>query len=319
MVQFKYLFGLSILIIVLISGCVNSNEHTPEYTQIKSFDYSTKLSSEEQIIVGEWISQSGITTLVFNTDRTGRREGRADCQKLTGNDRDYCMDNGGILLNETYYWRIENKRLITESFYPDAIVGGSWLYYINENDLNEFILRDFSGTDKDTIFHLTKVINLHAQQIILNGIEIEQTIGVDWKNENKFTNSFTKLEVSSVIYLLYRNPNIKITATGSDEINIRLLVSPSISEANNQYQSLNSKLQENGKIIRNKIDVGDTGELYSNIDADNKNVNGGLYLIFRKNNVIFVFDSPPEVNAETAFELAKKQEEKISRILEIIK
>lgn len=86
MVQFKYLFGLSILIIVLISGCVNSNEHTPEYTQIKSFDYSTKLSSEEQIIVGEWISQSGITTLVFNTDRTGRREGRADCQKLTGNE-----------------------------------------------------------------------------------------------------------------------------------------------------------------------------------------------------------------------------------------
>lgn len=229
------------------------------------------------------------------------------------------MDNGGILLNDTYYWRIENKRLITESFYPDAIVGGSWLYYINENDLNEFTLRDFSGTDKDTIFHLTKVINLHAQQIILNGTEIEQTIGVDWKNENKFTNSFTKLEVSSVIYLLYRNPNIKITATGSDEINIRLLVSPSISEANNQYQSLNSKLQENGKIIRNKIDVGDTGELYSNIDADNKNVNGGLYLIFRKNNVIFVFDSPPEVNAETAFELAKKQEEKISKILEIIK
>ena len=110
MVKFNYAFGLSILILtVLISGCVNSNKPNPESTPIKSFDYSTKLSFEEQKIVGYWNSQSGVTALVYNDDRTGRRIAR---ETKTDSNRNYCIESGDadnvcILDNETYNWRIE--------------------------------------------------------------------------------------------------------------------------------------------------------------------------------------------------------------------
>lgn len=177
-------------------------------------------------------------------------------------------------------------------------------------------------TQKTQLKDEPKVINLNAQQIILNDSEIKEALGFDWENETRKIDGLTKekdIIVLSDISLTYRNPNRKITAAGIDEITISLLVSPSIYAANNNYQFWNSKLQETGKVIRNKIDVGDMGELYSIVDTENKNVNGGLYLIFKKNNIVFTFISPPEVNVETAFELAKKQEEKIIRILDLIK
>ncbi len=99
-----------------------------------------------------------------------------------------------------------------------------------------------------------------------------------------------------------------------------LLVSPTIDEANKSWQSLELQFQKTtGKVISNKIDIGDAGELYSIVDTEDKKRIGASYIIFRKNNIIVLLVSTPDIKIETFLELAKKQEAKISSILEMIK
>ncbi len=322
MVQSKSILGLLILIIVLVSGCINSNKPTPT----KSFDYSTKLSPEEQKIVGIWNSQSEMTTFVFNTDRTGRIITRGltgdDCRKLTEHDRNYCLDNGAIV--DTYNWRIVEGRITIEGVNIDSIiVVGNWDYYItNENDSNELILRDFSGAGKDLRFLLTKVINLHAQQIILDDTEIKETLGANLtrisqdiiaeKNDDKIGH------ILSGISVVYGKHEYYIFENAS----IGLFVSPDFDAANKIYQSLRLELQKGTeKVISNKIDIGDYGELFSIVETKKGTMGlsvGESFIIFRKNNIIVAMKSKPDIKVETLFELARKQDAKISRILEMV-
>lgn len=46
---------------------------------------------------------------------------------------------------------------------------------------------------------------------------------------------------------------------------------------------------------------------------------GDLHIVFRKNNIVVIINAKPDINVETLFELATKQDAKISRILEMIK
>lgn len=46
---------------------------------------------------------------------------------------------------------------------------------------------------------------------------------------------------------------------------------------------------------------------------------GSSIIISRKNNIVVILDSKPDIKVETLFELAKKQDAKIDRILEMIK
>ncbi len=80
--------------------------------------------------------------------------------------------------------------------------------------------------------------------------------------------------------------------------------------------------QKNGiKTIVNKINIGDsTGELYSFVSIQDKNTQmlvGSSFIIFRKNNIIVSVFSTPNVKVEPLLELARKQDEKISKLLDI--
>ncbi|MCZ7356806.1 MAG: hypothetical protein O8C66_03975 [Candidatus Methanoperedens sp.] len=166
-----------------------------------------------------------------------------------------------------------------------------------------------SGTQSNDL----KIINLHAEQIILTDTEIKELVGTDLtKKGQRIIPETIQNHVLSGIYAEYGNPNISIW----------LYVSPTIDAANGVSQSLASESQKNFKVIVNRVDIGDTeGELYSIVGSQNEKttvVAGGSYIIFRKNNIIVLVVSTPDVKIETLLLLAKKQEEKISNILDVI-
>ncbi len=166
-----------------------------------------------------------------------------------------------------------------------------------------------SGTQTNDL----RIINLHAGQIILTDTEIKELVGTGLTIKRQSIIPETKqneIHVLSGISVEYGNPNISIA----------LYVSPTLDAANGVSQSLASDLQKNIKVIVNRVDMGDTiGEIYSIVGSQNEKttvVIGGSYIIFRKNNIVVLMASTPDVKIESLLGLAKKQDEKIIRLLE---
>ncbi|MDO8725059.1 MAG: hypothetical protein Q7J35_03205, partial [Candidatus Methanoperedens sp.] len=129
-----------------------------------------------------------------------------------------------------------------------------------------------------------KVINLHAQQLILNDSEIKEALGHDWEKKEQRIDGQTQEEliILSSISLLYANRTETIDRVlgSKNPIYISVFVSPNIYYAENKsYQYFVSKLQETGKVVRNKIDVGDKGEIYTVVDVQDKENNGNSFLV----------------------------------------
>lgn len=203
----------------------------------------------------------------------------------------------------------------------------------------------------------SKIINLHAQQLILNDSEVEGVLGNAWQKVQSdeisvsSDNGTTVIDGNGngVIYgtatvgegidVVYdEEPFHEIiwydTSGGKGEnyakpVTIKNLVFSNIEEAEKYYTKDMAVYSQNSRYYhykQNKIDIGDTGNIYTIEDLltiKNNNVNIIIKLIFRKTNVISViyFDTEKSniLNIETAIELAKRQDEKISRILEMIK
>ncbi len=166
MVKLKYILGLLILIVVLISGCLTSKPQTIDYQK----PYTLILSSEEENIVGIWESQSGATTFIFNSNRSG-----SWIEK----------DNESVVGSYDFKWRIlkyhpstgdmiidpaaSDEILILQTFKPDGSLHTTVsysFYLINEGGSNPdlynilgrdmFILKQYNGSDtpvKDVDFH----------------------------------------------------------------------------------------------------------------------------------------------------------------------
>ena len=195
------------------------------------------------------------------------------------------------------------------------------LLFVGLFALSVFSLTLKNETNKKTA-NESKIINLNTQQFIINEKEVQEIIGKDWKIKDLFSidNSFS-IDNGSYTGLgtIYRNnnsyeryslydPNIIIF----DPVYISILTFPNIKTAKEYYNSDISikKYNENG----NQINIGDNGYA-STIDDIIK-------VIFIKNNVISIIYITPNKNesltVDQAFQLAKKQDEKLSRILEII-
>jgi len=187
-----------------------------------------------------------------------------------------------------------------------------------------------------------KVINLHAQQLILNDSEVKEVLGSSWKNvrTNMIGVTSDNGSVGDGVSVVYdKEPFYEIIwydisgGRGEDyakPVTIETLVFTNSVEAKNSYSKHITYYSKNNRYYhykQNKIDIGDTGDVYTIEDLltvkDPNNVNIIIKLMFRKNNVmsIIYFDTEKSnvLNIETALKLAKKQEAKISNILSMIK
>jgi hypothetical protein len=187
-----------------------------------------------------------------------------------------------------------------------------------------------------------KVINLDAQQLILNDSEVEEVLGSDWKNTDTSMISIRSYnDTGDGIEAVYdKEPFNELIwydsapGTGQGEyakpITIQTLVFTNSAMIKDYYSKQITIYSQNSQYYlfkQNKIDIGDTGDISTIEDLmtikDPSNVNIIIKIIFIRNNVmsIIYFDTEKSnvLNIETAIELAKKQDAKISRILELIK
>lgn len=142
-----------------------------------------------------------------------------------------------------------------------------------------------------------KIINLDVQQVILSESEIMEIIGFDWKN------TFQRKQGQS-ISLEYKKQNGDIRVYEID-----ISVFPNITATKEAYSLMVSTIGKNQKV--DDIKIGDAGKIIeSNIRGSR-----GYQILFIKNNVYVVVTST--VDKEIAYNLAKKQDEKISRILDM--
>ena len=177
-----------------------------------------------------------------------------------------------------------------------------------------------------------KVINLSAQQIILNDKAIEETLGTGWEKEGKGMtfSSFTN-KASSNYFIQYGKKIITKSDGGhvNYSVEISLYTYPVfISTTKENMKEISKTIEIDA--IENDINIGDVGKIFS--------VKNGVIVMFIKNNVISeihftrkeytsneliisgdTFNEESKVDAEIALELAKQQDAKISRILEMIK
>ncbi len=174
MVQFKSIFGILVIIVILISGCLTSKPQTIDYQKT----YTLILSSEEENLVGMWESQSGATAFIFNANRSGSWIGK---------------DNGSVVGSYDFKWRIlkyhpstgdtiidpaaSDEILILQTFNSDGSLHTSVsysFYLINKGGSNPdlynilgrdmFILKQYTGSDiKVPNFNntLIKDVNFH--------------------------------------------------------------------------------------------------------------------------------------------------------------
>ena len=184
------------------------------------------------------------------------------------------------------------------------------------------VLSVFSLTQKNEIPQKTinesKIINLNAQQLIINDSEVKKTIGEEWnlkdtfsiRNDYGFKDGIGKTYNNS-------NPHVGEWIIESGTVIIRpvyisILTFPNLKTAKEYYNSEISKqkYKENG----NQIDIGDNGYASTVDDI--------IKVIFIKNNVVSIIYLTPNKNetltVDQAIQLAKKQEEKIDRILDVI-
>lgn len=196
-------------------------------------------------------------------------------------------------------------------------------------------------TQKTQLKDEPKVINLNAQQIVLNDIEVKEILGYEWKNvqTNMIGVTSDNGRVGDGVSVVYdKEPFYEIIwydisgGRGEDyakPITVKILVFTNIVEAENYYSKDMLIYSQDSRYFhykQNKIDIGDVGNIYTVEDLltikNPNNVDIVIKIIFRKNNVISIiyFDTEKSnvLNIETATELAKKQEAKIIRILDKI-
>lgn len=210
------------------------------------------------------------------------------------------------------------------------------------------LLLSTSSTNESTVNLISepKAINLHAQELILNDNEIKGVLGYGWgKNRQSMDKEFD-LNTTSQFFVRYEK-ELPITETERElfvksypdanksdlfvnmNVNIFILISPTVDTAReNYYQIIYREDLKNPKQIKFDLNIEDMGKFYSE-NASNGEL---IHIVFIKNNVIFFMEftlisnrplSEPErsemIDVETAVELAKKQDAKITRILEMIK
>lgn len=199
---------------------------------------------------------------------------------------------------------------------------------------------------KNQTINESKIINLDANQLILNDIEMKEVLGDKWKNvhyeEESYTESydgFYRVVGNGVIVVYDKEPFydlIMYDMSGGfgrsnfmKPVTIKNVVFTNIEEAKKYYSkddSIYSQNSNNYHFKHNKIDIGDEGNLYTIEDLhtikNSEYENIIIKLIFRKNNIVSIILLDTEksnvLNIETSIELAKKQDEKISTILDII-
>lgn len=165
-----------------------------------------------------------------------------------------------------------------------------------------------------------KIINIDAQQIVLDENDIKEVLGTDWKASQDTSKTILQLTPRSRVSRTYESELIQNSRGGSIqyEVTIEIMVYGSIDEANRET----SVVTTGGE----KINIGDHGGMESG--------NGIIDIYFVKNNVVSRISftrgmNYPDKLSETektemisidkAYSLAKKQDAKISRILEVIK
>lgn len=175
-----------------------------------------------------------------------------------------------------------------------------------------------------------KVINLDAKQLVLEDNEIKNILGKEWNNNvewlpNLNTAKFSNVPTSSIIHVIY---SIDPLGCGAGTINNEFIYYPVDISVRVYNDFIDAKkdyhILSNNYYIGNSINIGDEGIIYTiTIDQLNQSI---IKVVFRKNNVLsIIYLSSRErcendsFNIDTAIKLAKKQDEKISKILEMIK
>ncbi len=159
----------------------------------------------------------------------------------------------------------------------------------------------------------SKIINLDSQQLILTENEVRQILGTDWKKG-------------------YKNNSISVSKQNYDKgqfignVLTAVYVYPNITEAKQNYDIF-EYYQNLGQLLNqgNDINIGDHGRIFVEkvftLDSTENEVS--IKVMFRKNNIISIINiyrkEDDLLTIETAIELAKKQDAKISRILDMIK
>jgi archaellin len=137
-----------------------------------------------------------------------------------------------------------------------------------------------------------EILNLDVQQVILSDSEIKEVIGSDWEKTNQ-----TKVDTpdhGQLMDLGYQT--INSNTRDKEDIIVRVGVS--------------SKKETFGisNMPGNDIDIGDAGKVITESNY--------VEITFIKNNILVVIAGSTTVGLETITKLARKQEEKIIRLLE---
>ncbi|MDD5473764.1 MAG: hypothetical protein PHU34_06405 [Candidatus Methanoperedens sp.] len=187
-----------------------------------------------------------------------------------------------------------------------------------------------------------KIINLHAQQIILDDTEIKEVLGSSWKNVDSGGIGVWQddgIDAAEGVEVIYdEEPFYKIIfydiSGGRGEnfakpVTIKTLVFTDIERTKRFYskdRAIDSQDSKYYHYKQNEIAIGDAGTIYTIEDLNtikNNDVNLIIKLIFRKNNIVSIiyFDTEKSnvMTIENAMKLARKQDAKISRILDTIK
>jgi hypothetical protein len=154
-----------------------------------------------------------------------------------------------------------------------------------------------------------KIINIDAQQIVLDENDIKEVLGQDWKASGSRRDDPSCGGSRSCINRGYESFPIYAS--------IEVVVYGSIEEANSVQKSYGEK-----------INIGDIGGMSAQ--------GGGIQIVFVRNNILCRFgfnkgfiigasetekakiENAEMISIEKAYDLAKRQDEKISRVLEMI-
>ncbi len=181
-----------------------------------------------------------------------------------------------------------------------------------------------------------EITDMSAQQLILGDNETRVMLGSDWKKAYQGTDKNLAINASSEIFVTYEKEPVNETRVGGDKsfFDSYLLVFPDINETRKFYlyytseidREIMNKPEYSDKILNeSELAVGDEGKIYS--DEDN------IIVIFRKNNVAsnMVFHNglnyseqkiefgEKDINSSTAIEIARIQEEKIKKDLDLMR
>ncbi|MFA4934349.1 MAG: hypothetical protein WC568_00795 [Candidatus Methanoperedens sp.] len=170
-----------------------------------------------------------------------------------------------------------------------------------------------------------KVINLYPEQVILNDGEIKEILGNEWERYSNL--GYGNGENYQYVETVYdkkpysmKPKQLSRYESFMGPFAIFLLVFNNTNAAEEFYSDHERSDMMDYK--GNKINVGDIGSAYS-IKTDEPTGKIITKITFRKNNIISIMyldsERSESLNMDTAINLAKKQEEKISKALEMMK